>query len=246
MGTPCVEVDQTQSPFASFWDPRAQVRFEFHRPAEQPELWGQYLDGAVASYREHDVEEALDLAAIEDGRSTELFLTGLDHDGTVLCGLRVHGPLSSPFDAHVLGEFGGSREVRTLLDNRLPHGVAEIRGCWVKSDASRRSELSDGLARCFVHAMTLLDVQFSCCSAAVHALGRWQGSGGQRIPGLASVPYPDDRYETTMLWWNRATVHRTALPNQWRRICVERAALHDFDGARAITDRPLIGAVALH
>ncbi len=43
-------------------------------PFEDPELWADYLNGAVRSYRKFGVEEALELDEIRDGRSTSLFL----------------------------------------------------------------------------------------------------------------------------------------------------------------------------
>ncbi len=207
---------------ARFWDPPTETRFEFHRPSDSPELWSSYLSGAAACYRAHGVEAALDLPAIESGATTKLFVAGIDLHGDVVAGLRVHGPLREPSEAHVLSVFAGAPEVHRLLEQRIPFGAIEIRGCWVERESVHRSELSNALARCYVHAMSLLDVEFACCSAAIHALHRWQTSGGQTVPGLASVPYPDDRYETTMLWWTRSSVDRHADEEQWRRICAEQ------------------------
>lgn len=203
---------------ASVWDERCDVRFEINRPIDRQDLWESYLSGAIASYRKHGVELALDLPSIRTGATTSLFTVGVDSNGNVVSGMRVQGPLRSSDDAHITEEFSGSPVVRAIIDEAAPFGVIEIKGCWVDSAIEGRAAVSDALARCYVHAMDALDAQFACCSVAAHAVRRWQSTGGQLVKGLAPVPYPDDRYETVMLWWDRTTVHSFADPEQLSQI----------------------------
>src|SRR5271163_3431401 len=74
-------------------------------PEAEPELWAQYLDGALKSYRRHGVESVLNIDAIRDGGDTAWFFTAVDGDGTVVGGTRVIGPLQSPEDSHALVEW---------------------------------------------------------------------------------------------------------------------------------------------
>jgi hypothetical protein len=45
-------------------------------------------------------------------------------------------------------------------------------------------------------------------SSAAHILEQWRSSGGEVAP-IPATPYPDERYETKMMWWDRRafTVH---------------------------------------
>lgn len=218
-------IDEIRSVGTSHLDADSEVRFEINRPMDRQDLWNAYLMGANASYRKYGVEGALDLPSICSGTTTAMFIVGVDLQGTVVCGMRIVGPLRSSGDAHVTEEFSGSQVVRDIIDEAVPYGVIEIKGCWVDSVIENRSAVSDALARCYVHAMDVLDVQFACCSAAGHAVRRWQSAGGRLVKELAAVPYPDHRYETVMLWWDRRTVHRLANPEQVRRIRREREQL---------------------
>jgi hypothetical protein len=203
-------MDQVSWSGASVWDERCDVRFEINRPMDCSDLWNSYLSGAVVSYRQYGVEAALDLPSIVTGASTSLFVVGIDSNGDVVSGLRVQGPLRSSDDAHITQEFSGSPVVRAIIDEAVPYGVIEIKGCWVDSAIENRSAVSDALARCYVHAMDVLGVRYACCSVAAHAVRRWQSTGGQLVKELAPVPYPDDRYETVMLWWDRTVIDRIA------------------------------------
>jgi hypothetical protein len=215
-------IEEIRSVGTSHLDADSDIRFEINRPVDRQDLWSSYLTGASASYSRYGVQGALDLPSIRSGTTTAMFVVGVDLQGNVVCGMRVVGPLRSSDEAHVTEEFLGSSVVREIIDEAVPYGVIEIKGCWVDSTVANRSAVSDALARCYVHAMDVLDVQFACCSAAGHAVRRWQGAGGRLVTELAAVPYPDHRYQTVMLWWDRSTVHRLADPEQLRRIRRER------------------------
>ena len=48
-------------PTASWWDPESECTFVVARPADERDLWADYLDGALHSYRKHGVEAVLEL-----------------------------------------------------------------------------------------------------------------------------------------------------------------------------------------
>jgi hypothetical protein len=91
-----------------------------------------------------------------------------------------------------------------MIEDRLPFGVVEAKGAWVSDSASRRGELVSALGRFATYSMDLLDVQFMLATAAAHVLDTWRSSGGVVADHIAPVPYPDDRYETRLMWWDRS------------------------------------------
>lgn len=150
-------------------------------PAARPDLWAAYLNGAQESYGQHGVESVLEFEQTCDGRSTVLFAVAIDGSGRVVAGLRVQPRLDRPETSNVLREWAGrpgAAELRAGLALRLSSGIIEIRAVWVARDVTHRARLTATVARIFVHAMDLLEVRFAVCSAAAHAVSRWQTSGG--------------------------------------------------------------------
>jgi hypothetical protein len=213
----------------SFWDPWSGCRIEAHTPADRPDLWQHYVDGLSESYRHYDVEGALDLDAFVTGESTALFFVAFSPEEEIVAGVRMHGPLLDSDQAHALLEFAvdpsAAESVRRLIDDRLPFGVVEIKGGWVAHTTSRRDELSNTIARTFLHAMSALQVQFAFCTAGTHAVARWLTTGSRVADGITPVAYPDDRYRTTMMWWDFAKLDERADPAQLRRFRSEANAL---------------------
>lgn len=227
----------------SFFDTRSEVEFHFWTPRSRSDLWGSYLAHAAATYRSFGVEAALELSSTRDGKSTSLFVVGVEPSGDVVAGVRFQGPISTPEEAHVSLEFAGSpgeEAVRSALCVRVPHGVVEFKAGWVQVGHPQGDVLADAIARSFVHGMRLLGARFGCCSAATYATRRWESTGGQVMSGLQPVPYPDDRYQTTLLWWSEDTLAVDADPRQWQRIQREWAQMHNA----GMTAPELVGASA--
>jgi hypothetical protein len=59
-------------------------------------------------------------------------------------------------------------------------------------------------------------------------LNRWRSSGGVVAP-IAAAPYPDHRYQTKMMWWDRCNFIRYAAPKQAAKIITEIADLPTAD-----------------
>jgi hypothetical protein len=220
----------------SVWVSDAQCQLVVSQPALDPTLWNEYLDGALRTYHKHGVESTLDFDAISDGNDTQLFCALVDSGGPVVGGFRVIGPLRSVDDSHAVIEWEGNpgvHAVRKMINDRLPFGVIEMKAGWTGGDSQRRGSIAAALARALFSSIVLLDVQFGMGTAAAHALNRWRSSGGviaERIPAAA---YPDDRYQTKMMWWDRRTVADHADPKQLSRMLVESRML--TRGARAVS-----------
>lgn len=192
-----------------YFDPASGRWFVVARPADAPRLWSAYIEGAWRTYREHGVEGAVDFDEAGDGRSTSLFFAAVEADGSVVGGLRVQGPYTHVEQAYALREWAGRKgtaELRRQIGRRIAEGVVEIKAVWVDPDADRRGELTAALARAFVHSLELMDVRYAFCTAASHAVPRWQSSGGVVSADVPAVAYPDERYETRLMWWDRQDV----------------------------------------
>jgi hypothetical protein len=206
-----------------WWDAETRCTLVVSQPRVDPDLWWQYGRGAVRSYRRHGVEGALDRDALRNGADTVLFFVVLDERGKMIAGVRAKGPLRSADDSHAVIEWEGQRghsAVRKMITDRLPHGVLEMKSAWVCDDTDMGRSLTDAVARSGFHMMALLDIQFCMATAADYVINCWCSSGGVVAP-IPATPYPDQRYQTRMMWWDRRTFTRYAQPNQVAKIITE-------------------------
>jgi hypothetical protein len=78
--------------------------------------------------------------------------------------------------------------------------------------------------------MAALNSQFALATSASHVIARWISSGGVVASRIPSTPYPDDRYRTKMMWWDRKTFANYAEPKQASTALTEMMALNrQFD-----------------
>jgi hypothetical protein len=210
-----------------WWDADTECTLVMSQPSVDPDLWTGFLHGAQRSYRKHGVDSALDVAAIRSGQDTVLFWATVDAAGRILGGVRAKGPLRSADDSHAVVEWAaqpGLRTVRKMITDRVPFGILEMKSAWVTDDPQRNRLLTRALARSGFHAMALLDIQFCMATAGGHVLDRWRSSGGIVAP-IPATPYPDQRYQTKMMWWDRRTFANHAEPEQVSKILTEIMAL---------------------
>lgn len=220
----------------SWWDPDADCTMVVSRPDADRGLWEEYLRGAEKSYRRHGVERALDVAAIRDGADTAMFWATLDSKGRVIGGLRAKGPLLSADDSHATVEWAGQpglAAVRKMITDRVPFGVLELKSAWTTDDRDRAQRLSTALARTPFHAMTLLDIQFCMATSAPHVLERWRTSGAV-VAAIPATPYPDERYRTKMMWYDRRTFVNYAVPEQVPKILQEMSTVSAHAAAQSM------------
>lgn len=186
-------------------DPRSGLEIVIATPTADPDGWQDYLAGAWRSYRAHGVERALDLDEIADGRSSSLVFLARTPDGRPVGGMRAHGPYTAADESHAVVEWRGDPglpTVRSMIADRLADGVVETKGGWVAQECPARRELVACLARAPIHAASVFGARWALGTAAEHTLGMWTGAGAVVPPHLDPVPYPDDRYRTTMVWWD--------------------------------------------
>jgi hypothetical protein len=207
----------------SWWDVDAECNVTIARPSDDEVRWEEYLAGAQRSYQRNGVSAAVDVEAIRDSGDTTLFWTMTDVKGAVVGGIRAVGPLFSPEDSHAVVEWADQPDlplVRKMIADRLPFGVVEMKTAWVTDDRDRNRKLTASLARTGCHVLAALGVQFCMATCARHAMDRWRSSGGVVAP-IRSTPYPDERFRTSMMWWDRLTVASCAAANQTAKIAAE-------------------------
>lgn len=224
----------------SCWDPSTECAIVFAHPTVEPELWRDFAEGATRSYTNHGVEKALDMKALHSGADTVMFAACVDQSGRVVGGLRAKGPYRSADEAHALLEWSGQPgfgAVRKMISDRIPFGVVEMKTAWVTDDPERSRQLTYAISRTPLHAMGLLDIQFIVATAASYVLKRWLSSGGILASKIPPTPYPDERYETRLAWWDRTTFAKHAEPKQLSLYFAEQYTL-----ARRVGDAAGISA----
>ena len=223
----------------SWFDPDTRCTVVVSTPAADPALWTDFVDGAARSYHRHGIERALDMDSLADEANTQLFHAVVNDAGAVMAGIRAKGPLDSPEESHAIVEWDdrpGLRTVRKMLTDRLPFGVVEMKTAWMSDDPGRSRGTSNTLARSPFTTMALLDAQFVVATAGSHVLNRWRTSGGV-VAKIPATPYPDDRYRTKLMWWDRSTFANNADAEQVPKIFNELAIVArrlDHVGARAL------------
>lgn len=211
----------------SWRDPDVGATLVLSQPAVDPDLWAEFSLGAQRSYTKHGVECALDVDALRSGADTIMFFAMIDDAGRMVGGLRAKGPLRSADDSHAVVEWAGQpgqQAVRDMITDRIPFGVLELKAGWVIDDPDRNRSLIAALARSGCHITAVLDCQFMMATAAAHVLNRWRTAGGVVAP-IPAAPYPDDRYHTKMIWWNRRDFINYAEPRQAAKILTESQRL---------------------
>jgi hypothetical protein len=207
----------------SWRDPDIDCTLVVSQPSADPDLWAEYSIGAHRSYRKHGVECALDVDALRTGADTIMFLAVIDDAGRMVAGARAKGPLRSADESHAVVEWAGQpgqQDVRKMITDRVPFGIAEMKSAWVTDELDRNRRLATVLARSPFHVMALLDIQFCMATAAAYALNQWRSSGGV-VAGIPATPYPDERYQTKMMCWNRSDFVNYAEPAQVAKILME-------------------------
>ena len=199
---------------SSFVDQESGIRFEGHHPAERPDLWKMYLDGAEGKYRSFGFEETLHRKDLETGNGVSLFFLAYDKEDRVVGGVRVHGPLENRHHAAIMGEMAASTEIDEIadvIDRHIALGVIEVKGGWSQGEAAIGHRLLVAISRCVVHALNWLGAEFAIVAVADRLQPLGELSGAIRI-GTTSVAFPDERYRTVAGSYRRNLSYELSTP----------------------------------
>ncbi|MFH5211247.1 hypothetical protein [Antrihabitans spumae] len=215
-----------------------QTLFVVTTPTESPQLWTEYLAGALAGYRRFDVEAALNLDQIRDGTTSIRFAAAVDSSGTVVGGVRYALYESAETASAVLmwNGYEGRDDLYRLVKSRIDEGIVESKAAFVSPDSPDRREIARAIGRAgAVVPMVTTQARWALGVAGDdHAIAHWQSAGSIKEPAdLPGAPYPDARYHATPLWWDRTTYLDNPLadPVQRELIRSEAAQLASAFGA---------------
>jgi hypothetical protein len=189
------------------WDPIAETSMIMASPAAEPELFEEYHRGAVASYARFGVADAMDPDVGRCADDTAVFWALTDIDGELVGGVRAKGPLLSPDDSHAAVEWAGQHgetDLRRAIAEMVPLGVVELKGAWTVKEESGGRHRAKMIARCGFQAMAAFGLTYFMATSAAHILEQWRSSGGV-VSNVPATPYPDERYQTKMIVWDRRT-----------------------------------------
>jgi hypothetical protein len=222
----------------SLWDPVSECTLTVAAPSAEPDLFAEYHRGAVKSYARFGVTDALEGDTALCAEDTALFWAMRDLDGRVVGGLRGKGPLRTPHDSHALVEWAGNpgeAAVRDMISDRIPFGVLEMKAAWLTPSGNGDRHRVRQLARTAFQATALLGINFCMATSAAHIIEQWRSSGGVIAP-IPATAYPDERYQTKMLWWDQRTFALHADAEQIAAIGLEVAHVHRH--MRTMVSRP--------
>ncbi|WP_157647243.1 hypothetical protein [Actinomycetospora chiangmaiensis] len=194
-------------------------------PVARPDLWESYVAGALEVYSSHGVAPALEL----DPDLTSLMFVAHDRHGRVRGGMRSQGPLDHPAEAQALAVWENDATLRRWLRARLADGLVESKGLWVAPGFEGRRDVVNAFGRAPVYASTILGARHGIGSAARHSERLWTSSGAIVEDGIPAVPYPDDRYLTRLVSWDRWNLPAGISDDVRRAMDLETAQLLGVD-----------------
>jgi hypothetical protein len=168
-------------------------------PGAEPELWRAYLAGAERVYGSYGVEAALELDEVDPS----LVFVAVTAEGQPVGGMRAQGPYDAAEQSQALAAWNGHPRVRAHIEDRLPFGVVESKGLWVARDVPDRRELVSCFGRAPVHASMILGARYALGTTAAHTERLWTSSGAVLVRDVPPINYPDDRYRTHLMFWDR-------------------------------------------
>ena len=208
---------------ASFVDQRSGIRFEGHHPAQRPDLWQLYLDGAQDKYTSYGFAETLHRQELELGHGVSLFILAFDSHERCVGGLRVHGPLENRYQSAIIGEMAASPdidEIGAMIDHESRRGAIEVKGAWSKGEAETGFRLLEVFSRCVVHALHWLGAEFAVMAVADRLLPVGAVTGAIRV-GETSVAFPDERYRTVAVTYRRNLSYELSSPENQQALRLE-------------------------
>nr|WP_232017044.1 hypothetical protein [Gordonia insulae] len=201
-------------------------------PGAQRRLWLEYLRGAEEAYTRHGCAAALEFDKVVSGEGTELFFAVLDEDNEVRGGLRVQPRFDAAAQSHALQEWAGQPgqvQLVNAIEERLGGGVVEVKTAWVDERSPIAKDVAAQLSRLGLVIMEMAGVDHMMATAADHVLRRWQSGGGRVDESVLPTPFPDERYRTQLMWWDRAALKERTSPETWRRMRHEADMLQSPD-----------------
>lgn len=197
-------------------------------PTSNPALWEAYLRGAQDAYGRYGCSGALDYDRVVGGEETMIFFAVSDDAGNVCGGLRVQPTITAAAQSHALEEWAGQPgQVRLVnaIEERIAEGVVEVKTAWTDERSPIAKDAVGQLSRLGLAVFELCEVRYVMATAADHVLRRWTSGGGRVDETVPATPFPDERYRTQLMWWDRKTLQASTSGDVWARMCRETDSL---------------------
>ncbi|MGW0036459.1 hypothetical protein [Gordonia sp. NPDC003376] len=197
-------------------------------PRSDPHLWIDYLAGAMDAYRRHDCAAALDLDDVVTGTTTSIFVTVHDDVGRLCGGLRIQPRLTAAAQSHAVEEWSGQPgqvQLVNAIERRLDEGIVEVKTAWVDERSPMAPIVVAQLSRLGLPILQMCDVRYMMATAADHVLRRWASGGGVVDVTVPATPFPDERYRTQLMWWDRTSIGSSTSAEVWERMQDEAALI---------------------
>ncbi len=197
-------------------DPCA-IDFSFH--GERPDLEALYAEGQDRSYRRHPGSSA----ALPGAHSAaDCVIVARSEDGRAHAGMRIH--LYEPgVPLPVEAALGGLCAIGEALA-AAPRPLVELCGTWVDKPY-RESGLASEVISASLAATRLLGARRVVGCSHQYSLPLYLRFGAQVDPSLGVHAYPDDRYQTCVVWSDPG-------------LCGEGQAMVEAAAARLGADEP--------
>jgi len=113
-----------------------------------------------------------------------------------------HLPILDELKGHV-----NSKYLAPLIRGRQVDGVVHCGGLWVNKKFRGYPNLTADLARSHLVMVRLVGARWSVGTSAEHTLDAWSSLGYRVDPSIPPFPYPDDRYQTRVVWCDTRVLH---------------------------------------
>lgn len=184
------------------------ARITITHAQKDSQSWQQYLQGADKRYADFSLEGVTEDHA-EAGLQSDTWCTLAWINGELAGGMRMHVAARLP----ILDELNGyinPRGLALLIQARQADGVVHCGGLWVSQQFSGYLHLASDLARSHLVLVRLAGARWSIGTSAEHTLEAWSSLGYRAEPSIPPFPYPDDRYQTRVVWADMWRLHDVA------------------------------------
>ncbi|GAB23400.1 hypothetical protein GOPIP_044_00920 [Gordonia polyisoprenivorans NBRC 16320 = JCM 10675] len=174
------------------------IDVHWFRAGRAPSEWELFCRLAHQAYAAQGCEEALSwLDDLTVSSLDDLHFCTLSRSGKPLGGFSVRAlPVEDLLAPHCWPD---STQVRVALRGIVGSAlVAEASTAW-----SLDLVVSPLLAAEAVTALTLTGCRWMVATSAQHSIDLWLSSGASRVKAVPAVQYPDSRYRTELLLWDR-------------------------------------------
>jgi molybdopterin/thiamine biosynthesis adenylyltransferase len=105
--------------------------------------------------------------------------------------------------------------IHDLIEQEIRLGAVEVKGAWSKGATVVGSRLLTAISRSVTHGLNWLGAEFAIAAVSDTLMPVGTATGGVQV-GTQWVPFPDERYRTIAISWQRGRTYELATPENQR------------------------------